>query len=63
MPAGAVMFGANTYIGNGPNFMAKSIAEQSHVRMPTFSGYMVKYSIPILVPIFFIVWYIFFRGY
>jgi Na+/H+ antiporter NhaD/arsenite permease-like protein len=61
--AGAVMFGANTYIGNGPNFMVKSIAEQSHVRMPSFFGYMVKYSIPILVPIFFIVWYIFFRGY
>jgi Na+/H+ antiporter NhaD/arsenite permease-like protein len=61
--AGAVMFGANTYIGNGPNFMVKSIAEQSHVRMPSFFGYMVKYSIPILVPIFFIVWCIFFRGY
>jgi Na+/H+ antiporter NhaD/arsenite permease-like protein len=61
--AGAVMFGANTYIGNGPNFMVKSIAEQFHVRMPSFFGYMVKYSIPVLVPIFFIVWYIFFRGY
>ncbi len=61
--AGAVMFGANTYIGNGPNFMVKSIAEQSHVRMPSFFGYMVKYSIPILVPIFVVVWYIFFRGY
>ncbi len=61
--AGAVMFGANTYIGNGPNFMVKSIAEQAHVRMPSFFGYMIKYSIPILVPIFFVVWYIFFRGY
>jgi Na+/H+ antiporter NhaD/arsenite permease-like protein len=60
---GAVMFGANTYIGNGPNFMVKSIAEQSHVKMPSFFGYMIKYSIPILVPIFFVVWYIFFRGY
>jgi len=61
--AGAVMFGANTYIGNGPNFMVKSIAEQAQVRMPSFFGYMVKYSIPVLVPIFFIVWFIFFRGY
>ncbi len=61
--AGAVMFGANTYIGNGPNFMVKSIAEQAHVRMPSFFGYMIKYSIPVLVPIFVIVWYIFFRGY
>ncbi len=61
--AGAVMFGANTYIGNGPNFMVKSIAEQAHVRMPSFFGYMVKYSIPILLPIFIVVWYIFFRGY
>jgi Na+/H+ antiporter NhaD/arsenite permease-like protein len=61
--AGAVLFGANTYIGNGPNFMVKSIAEQAHVRMPSFFGFTVKYSIPILIPIFFIVWYVFFRGY
>jgi Na+/H+ antiporter NhaD/arsenite permease-like protein len=61
--AGAVLFGANTYIGNGPNFMVKSIAEQSHVRMPSFFGYMIKYSIPVLAPIFFVIWFIFFRGY
>jgi Na+/H+ antiporter NhaD/arsenite permease-like protein len=59
--AGAVMFGANTYIGNGPNFMVKSIAEQANVKMPSFLGYMVKYSIPILIPVFIAVWYIFFR--
>ncbi len=59
--AGAVMFGANTYIGNGPNFMVKSIAEQAHVKLPTFIGYMVKYSLPILTPIFAVIWYLFFR--
>jgi Na+/H+ antiporter NhaD/arsenite permease-like protein len=59
--AGAVMFGANTYIGNGPNFMVKSIAEQANVKMPSFFGYMVKFSIPILIPIFLIIWLIFFR--
>jgi Na+/H+ antiporter NhaD/arsenite permease-like protein len=58
--AGAVMFGANTYIGNGPNFMVKSIAEQAHVRMPGFFAYIIKYSIPILTPIFCLVWLIFF---
>lgn len=48
---GAVFMGANTYIGNGPNFMVKSIAEQSGVRMPSFFGYML-YSVGILIPIF-----------
>ncbi|MHC4247244.1 MAG: sodium:proton antiporter, partial [Planctomycetota bacterium] len=46
---GAVFMGANTYIGNGPNFMVKSIAEQSGVRMPSFFGYMV-YSVIVLIP-------------
>lgn len=58
---GAVFFGALTYIGNGPNFMVKSIAEQLGADCPTFFGYVVKYSLPILVPIFFIIWYIFFH--
>jgi Na+/H+ antiporter NhaD/arsenite permease-like protein len=57
---GAVFMGANTYIGNGPNFMVKSIAEQSGVRMPSFFGYMFRYSVPILLPIFGIVTLIFF---
>jgi Na+/H+ antiporter NhaD/arsenite permease-like protein len=48
---GAVFMGANTYIGNGPNFMVKSIAEQSGIKMPSFFGYMV-YSIIILIPLF-----------
>jgi Na+/H+ antiporter NhaD/arsenite permease-like protein len=38
--------GANTYIGNAPNFMVKSIAEEAGVAMPSFFGYMFKYSIP-----------------
>ncbi len=48
---GAVFFGAMTYIGNGPNFMVKSIAESADVKVPTFLGYLFKYSLPILLPI------------
>jgi Na+/H+ antiporter NhaD/arsenite permease-like protein len=51
---GAVFMGANTYIGNGPNFMVKAIAEQGGVKMPSFFGYMFRYSIPILIPLFII---------
>ena len=57
---GAVFFGAMTYIGNGPNFMVKSIAEQTGIRMPSFFGYIIRYSVPILLPIFLIVWLVFF---
>lgn len=59
---GAVFFGACTYIGNGPNFMVKSIAEQMKVHCPSFFGYIVKYTLPILIPIFAVVWLLFFRG-
>jgi Na+/H+ antiporter NhaD/arsenite permease-like protein len=52
---GAVFMGAMTYIGNGPNFMVKSIAEQSNVRMPSFFGFMFKYSVPVLIPVFILV--------
>ncbi len=55
---GAVFMGANTYIGNGPNFMVKSIAEHSGVRMPSFFAYMA-YSVCILVPIFLAVTFLF----
>lgn len=55
---GAVFMGANTYIGNGPNFMVKSIAEQSGVKMPGFFGYMA-YSIGILAPLFLVMTWIF----
>jgi len=58
--AGAVFMGANTYIGNAPNFMVKSIAESSGIEMPSFFGYFLKYSLPILFPLFIIVTYIFF---
>jgi Na+/H+ antiporter NhaD/arsenite permease-like protein len=54
---GAVFFGALTYIGNGPNFMVKSIAESAGVKVPTFFGYLFKYSLPILLPILvFVAW-------
>ncbi|MBI2060423.1 MAG: sodium:proton antiporter [Nitrospirae bacterium] len=58
---GAVFFGANTYIGNAPNFMVKTISEQSGVPTASFIGYMFKYSIPLLIPIFVLDWWIFFR--
>ncbi|MEM9895480.1 MAG: sodium:proton antiporter [Bacteroidota bacterium] len=59
---GAVFFGAFTYIGNGPNFMVKSIAEQGGIKMPSFFAYILKYSIPYLLPILIIIWLIFFLG-
>ena len=49
---GAVFMGANTYIGNAPNFMVKSIAEEGGVAMPSFFGYMIRWSLPILIPLF-----------
>ncbi len=58
--AGAVFMGACTYIGNAPNFMVKSIAEEQNISMPSFFGYMIKYSIPILIPLFFIITILFF---
>lgn len=48
---GAVFFGAMTYIGNGPNFMVKSIADSANVHTPTFFGYIIKFSLPVLLPI------------
>jgi len=61
LSCGAVFMGANTYIGNGPNFMVKSIAEQAGVPMPSFFGYMI-YSLLILVPLFVVLTLIFFRA-
>ena len=58
--AGAVFMGANTYIGNAPNFMVKSISESSGIEMPIFFGFFFKWSIPILLPLFVIVSWIFF---
>lgn len=56
----AVFFGAVTYIGNGPNFMVKSIAEQVGIKMPSFFGYIIRFSIPILLPVLFLTWILFF---
>lgn len=56
---GAVFFGSMTYIGNGPNFMVKSIAEQNGFRMPSFFVYMLKFSLIICLPIYIIVQLIF----
>ena len=58
--AGAVFMGANSYIGNGPNFMVKVIAEEHKLKMPSFFGYMV-YSFAILIPLYVVVTLIFFR--
>lgn len=56
----AVFFGALTYIGNGPNFMVKSIAEQIGIKMPSFFGYIIRFSIPFLLPLLILVWLVFF---
>jgi len=55
---GAVLFGAVTYIGNSPNFMIKAIAEQQKMHTPSFVGFVVKFSIPILSPVLFLVWWV-----
>jgi Na+/H+ antiporter NhaD/arsenite permease-like protein len=55
---GSVFMGANTYIGNAPNFMIKSICEEAKVKMPSFFGYML-YSIAILIPSFLLITYLF----
>ena len=60
LSAGAVFMGANTYIGNAPNFMVKSIAESRGVRMPSFFGYM-GWSLAVLVPIYVLLTLLFFR--
>jgi len=58
---GAVFFGANTYIGNGPNFMVKSIADHQRVRTPSFLGYVFRFALPIMLPTLLVVWLLFFR--
>ena len=58
--AGAVFMGANTYIGNAPNFMVKAVAEENGVKMPSFFGYML-WSGAFLIPCFILVTFVFFR--
>ncbi|HMV40958.1 MAG TPA: sodium:proton antiporter [Leptospiraceae bacterium] len=57
---GAVFMGANTYIGNAPNFMVKSVAEENKVNMPSFGGYLL-YSFGVLIPLFILITFIFFK--
>jgi Na+/H+ antiporter NhaD/arsenite permease-like protein len=61
LSVGAVFFGANTYIGNGPNFLVKAIADHQKVHSPSFLGYVVKYTFPVMVPMLVLVWWLFFR--
>jgi Na+/H+ antiporter NhaD/arsenite permease-like protein len=58
----AVFFGACTYIGNGPNFMVKAIADHQKVSTPSFVGYLVRFTLPIMAPMLVLVWWLFFRG-
>lgn len=57
---GAVFMGANTYLGNAPNFMVRSIAEEMGVEMPSFFGYVLRYTLPFLVPVFLLATWLFF---
>jgi len=57
----SVFFGGGTYIGNGPNFMVKAIAERQGVALPGFLGYIVKWTMPVLLPLLIMMWLIFFR--
>jgi len=58
----AVFFGASTYIGNGPNFMVKSIADQQRIHTPDFLSYIFKFTLPYLLPVLVLLWLIFFRN-
>ena len=57
----AVFFGALTYIGNAPNFMVRNIAAQRGAGMPDFMGYILRYSLPVLVPVFAVLWLVLFN--
>ncbi len=59
---GAVFFGAATYIGNGPNFMIKAIADRHKIRTPSFPGFVFKFTLPFLLPTLITIWLLFFRG-
>jgi len=58
--SGSVFFGACSYIGNAPNFMVRSIASEAGTTMPSFFGYILKYSLVFLIPTFVIVTFVFF---
>jgi Na+/H+ antiporter NhaD/arsenite permease-like protein len=52
---GAVFFGSMTYIGNGPNFMVKAVAEENNIKMPDFFSYIIKFSLIVLLPVFILI--------
>jgi len=56
----SVFFGSMSYIGNAPNFMVKNIAIQAEVEVPGFIEYIYKYAIPVLIPLFALLWWFFF---
>ena len=58
----ATFFGGLTYIGNSPNLLIRAIAESRHVPAPGFLAYIIKYALPILIPVLALVGLIFFRG-
>jgi Na+/H+ antiporter NhaD/arsenite permease-like protein len=58
---GATCFGALTYIGNGPNLMVKAIADQAKVRTPNFFAFTLKFALPVLLPVFVLISFLFFR--
>ena len=57
----SVFFGSMTYIGNAPNFMVKNIASHAKINVPDFFEYIYKYSLPVLIPVFALLWWIFFN--
>lgn len=59
---GSVFFGASTYLGNGPNFMVKAIADQQKAHTPSFLGYIFKFTLPFMLPVLMVVWWMFFRS-
>jgi Na+/H+ antiporter NhaD/arsenite permease-like protein len=61
LSVGSVFFGGCTYIGNGPNFMVKAIAERQGVSLPGFAGYIAKWTVPVLLPLLVVIWLVFFR--
>jgi Na+/H+ antiporter NhaD/arsenite permease-like protein len=61
LSVGTVMFGAATYIGNGPNLMVKSIADHLKIPAPSFLAYLFKWAVPVMLPLLIVLWLIFFR--
>ena len=61
LSVGTVLFGALTYIGNGPNLMVKSIVDHEKVKSPAFLGYLFKWAVPIMLPLLIMLWLVYFR--